>query len=79
MSRKTLMLLGGLAVAGVGYVLWSRGYQNILGYGLLLMCPLMHLFMGGHSHGKPAEGEHQDHKQAGAGNAEQAPGKPACH
>ena len=50
MSRKWLLWAAcGLMVLVGGYVLWSKGYQNILGYGMLLLCPLMHLFMhGGH-------------------------------
>jgi len=79
MSRKMLLLLGGLGIAGVGYYLWSRGNQNVLGYGLLLLCPLMHLFMGGHSHGQHAKGEHRNHTPSQSGNADKAADGPACH
>lgn len=78
MSRKWLMWGGcGLMVAAGGYLLWSNGYQNILGYGLLLLCPLMHLFMhGGHNHGEHRE---QDGQQTSGSRPEGAGHKPSCH
>jgi hypothetical protein len=44
-----LTLLGFLAIAG--FFLWEEHKAHLLGilpYGLLLLCPLMHLFHGGH-------------------------------
>jgi hypothetical protein len=80
MSRKWLMWAGcGVMVLAGGYWLWTKGYQNILGYGALLLCPLMHLFMhgshdhAGHNHAQAA-GE-QSTSGADSGGKE----KPACH
>lgn len=52
MSRKWLVWAGcGLMVLAGGYWLWVSGNGNILGYGMLLLCPLMHLLMhGSNSH-----------------------------
>lgn len=57
--RNRLVLIGFLAVAA--YFLWTEHRAHVvqfLPYGLLLLCPLLHLFHGGHgSHG----GDHRDH------------------
>jgi DUF2933 family protein len=61
-SRSAVVLLGFLAVAA--FFLWEEHRAHLLGilpYGLLLLCPLMHLFHGGHGGGK---GGH-DHKPEG--------------
>ena len=61
-SRSGVVLLGFLAVAG--FFLWEEHKAHLLAilpYGLLLLCPLMHLFHGGHG---GAKGGH-DHKQQG--------------
>ncbi|WP_369600356.1 DUF2933 domain-containing protein [Hahella sp. SMD15-11] len=56
----TMKVVGAtLVVAGVSAVQsgWISG-RDLLFYGLLLACPLMHVFMhGGHGHGKG----HHDH------------------
>jgi len=57
--RNRLVLIGFLAVAA--YFLWTEHRAHVvqfLPYGLLLLCPLLHLFHGGHGgHG----GDHRDH------------------
>ncbi|MFZ5816057.1 MAG: DUF2933 domain-containing protein [Bacillota bacterium] len=59
-------------VAG-GIWLWSRGVTDLLSYGMLLLCPLMHLFMHG-SHG----GRH--HARRDGGKAEgPSEGDSSCH
>ena len=48
-SRSGLVFLGFLAIAV--FFLWEEHKAHILGalpYALLLLCPLMHLFHGGH-------------------------------
>ncbi|HYG57464.1 MAG TPA: DUF2933 domain-containing protein [Symbiobacteriaceae bacterium] len=70
MSTKTLMWLGcGIMVLGGAYFLWTNGNQNILGYAMLLLCPLMHLLM------------HRGHKgqDAGKDDGPESDRKPACH
>lgn len=62
-SRSGLVFLGFAAIAG--FFLWEEHKAHILGvlpYALLLLCPLMHLFQGGHGdhgsehkHGKGGE------------------------
>lgn len=48
-----VVCLGVLAVAA--FWLYQTGRTNLLGYGLLLLCPAMHLFMmGGHGHQQEA-------------------------
>jgi Protein of unknown function (DUF2933) len=57
-SKSGLALLGFLAI--VGFFLWEEHKAHLLGilpYGLLLLCPLMHLFHGGHG---GQGGSHQD-------------------
>jgi hypothetical protein len=77
MSKRWLMWLGcGLMVVAGLYFLWSRGYQNILGYAMLLLCPLMHLFMHrGHNHGS----DHEHTNTNPTNGNDQEPKKPACH
>lgn len=61
---------------GGGYLLWTKGYQNVVSYALLLLCPVMHLFMHrGHNHG----GQTQENSQAAADSSTQSDRKPACH
>ena len=51
-SRSGLVLLGFLAIAA--FFLWEEHKAHLLGilpYGLLLLCPLMHLFHRGHGGG----------------------------
>jgi hypothetical protein len=55
-SRNKVVLLGFLAIAA--YFLWTEHRAHVvqfLPYGLLLLCPLLHLFHGGHG------GRHEDH------------------
>ena len=57
-SKNRLVLIGFLAVAA--YFLWTEHRAHVvqlLPYGLLLLCPLLHFFHGGHGgHG----GDHRD-------------------
>jgi hypothetical protein len=51
-SRTGLVLLGLLAIAG--FFLTTEHRAHLLGYlpyALLLLCPLLHLFHGGHGRG----------------------------
>lgn len=80
MRRWHLWAVCGILVLAGGLWLWSKGYGNILAYGMLLLCPLMHLFMhvghhsGGHAnHQGASEPDHRDHM----GSKERQ--KPACH
>jgi hypothetical protein len=62
-SRSGVVLLGFLAIAV--FFLWEEHKAHLLGilpYGLLLLCPLMHLFHGGH-------GGHGDEHEPGNGGA----------
>lgn len=48
-SKNRLVLIGFLAIAA--YFLWTEHRAHVvqyLPYGLLLLCPLLHLFHGGH-------------------------------
>lgn len=74
MSNRMLMWIGcGVMLAAGAFFLWSRGYTNILGYGMLLLCPLMHLVMHrGHGHGH-GSGSGSETDNNGKGD------KPACH
>lgn len=79
LSRPGLVLLGFLAVAG--YFLLTEHTAHLAGvlpYGLLLLCPLMHLFMhgghgrhAGHSDDSALPGshspEHDNHSDWGGG------------
>ena len=50
-SRSGLVFLGFLAIAA--FFLWSEHRAHLLGilpFALLLVCPLLHLFHGGHRH-----------------------------
>ncbi|MFZ5827833.1 MAG: DUF2933 domain-containing protein [Bacillota bacterium] len=80
MSRKAMLWAGcGLMLLVGGYFLWSSGSGNWLAYGMLLLCPLMHLFM----HGSHGHGGHSEHHAPGASRTEGESGsqaeKPACH
>ncbi len=74
---NTMKILGAtVLVAGVYAVQsgWISG-RDLLFYGLLLACPLMHGFMhGGHGHGKDS---HHDHGQADEGQAQPNDGSAA--
>lgn len=70
MSKKIMWICCGAMVLAGGYFLWTRGYQNVLGYAMLLLCPLSHLLMHrGHGH------DHQE-EPAPAGKKDET--KP-CH
>lgn len=85
MSRKAMLWAGcGVMLLAGGYFLWSRGYSNVMGYGLLLLCPLMHIFMhGSHGHGGHGHGSHGQHRAASPngtdGETSSQSEKPACH
>lgn len=64
---KMWALCGVLALGGL-YWLWSNGYSNVLGYAMILICPLMHLLVHrGHSHGDEGDKPGRDGT------------KPSCH
>lgn len=74
MSRSRLLwVAGGLVLAGVGFWLWFRGRGDMLAYGMLLLCLLIHLvMMVGMGHGR-------DHGRGeGAGSTRQE-GSASCH
>jgi hypothetical protein len=51
-SRSGLVLIGFLLIAG--FFLFTEHRAHLLGYWpflLLLLCPLLHMFHGGHGHG----------------------------
>ena len=57
-SRAGLALLGFLLIAGVFLLTEHRAHTlGFLPYGLLLLCPLLHLFMHG-GHGGSNHGGH---------------------
>ena len=61
-SRSGLVLIGFLAIAA--FFLWGEHKAHILGalpYVLLLLCPLLHLFHGGHGSHRDGEGQNKDH------------------
>ncbi|HYF95406.1 MAG TPA: DUF2933 domain-containing protein [Symbiobacteriaceae bacterium] len=70
MSKKVLMWIGcgAMVLAGV-YFLWSRGYQNMIGYVTLLLCPLSHVLMH-RAHG---------HDPQGSTTSAASDEKKACH
>lgn len=73
MSRFWMWAGCGAMVLGLGYLLWSNGYTNLLAYGMLLLCPLMHLFMHrGHSHGS-------DSARATENDSQTREEKTSCH
>lgn len=62
-SRSGLVFLGFAPIAG--FFLWEEHKAHILGvlpYALLLLCPLMHLFHGGHGNRAGGDDEHKDHR-----------------
>ncbi len=64
-SRSGIVLIGFLAIAA--FFLWEEHKAHLLGalpYVLLLLCPLMHLFHGGHGErrGQHQHGDGGDHK-----------------
>jgi len=61
--RSLLVFLGFAAIAL--FFLWEEHKAHILGalpYVLLLMCPLLHLFHGGHGDHGVTDGRHKDHR-----------------
>ena len=79
MLRKPhLWVVGGLLLVGGGFWLWSKGMTNILFYGMLLLCPLMHLFMHGGHGGHGSHGGH-DHSQGETNPKEPKEGEASCH
>lgn len=73
-NRRMLNWVVGIGlVALVGYFLYQNGFSNILLYGLVLLCPLMHLFMGhGHGHGQGHQHGPQASRNARADNDQPA-------
>jgi hypothetical protein len=62
-SRSGLVFIGFAAIAG--FFLWEEHKAHIFGvlpYALLLLCPLMHLFHGGHGNYGGGDDEHKDHR-----------------
>lgn len=66
-GRLVWWVAGAGALAAVAWLLLQGGGGgNLLAYGVLLLCPLMHLFMhrghqhGGHRHPPRAQGKWQD-------------------
>lgn len=74
LRNRLFLVVCGLLLVGGGYWLWSRGTTNILAYGMILLCPLMHLFMhGGH-------GQHDhDQGQGNSNNQGRNEGGASCH
>jgi hypothetical protein len=61
-SRSVLVFLGFAVIAF--FFLWQEHRAHILGalpYILLLMCPLLHLFHGGHLGHGGTDGQEKDH------------------
>lgn len=54
MNNLTKICILGLAVAGIAFFIFKVPLNSILFFGLILACPLMHLFMG--------HGMHKEHK-----------------
>lgn len=72
-TRPARLLYWSLGLAALAAVIWwlvSTGNTLFLGYGLLLLCPLMHL-MGGHRHG----GRHQAGDATRSGDGAGEPGR----
>ena len=64
----------GVMVIGGGYALWTRGVTDWAAYGMLLLCPLMHVFMmGGHG------GHDHDHGKKGGAEPKTSEGGASCH
>lgn len=55
MNNLTKICLLAVVVAGLAYFVFKVPLNNIMFFGLILMCPLMHVFMG--------HGMHEGHKQ----------------
>ncbi len=69
-SRSGFVLLVFLAIGG--YFLWTEHRAHMfqfLPYGLLLLCPLMHLFHGHGGHGHKDGPGRDDRKNVGADHA----------
>ena len=63
-SRSALVFLGFAAIAL--FFLWEEHKAHLLGalpYVLLLLCPLMHLFHGGHGGNNTAHKDHPKSKE----------------
>jgi hypothetical protein len=66
-SRSALVFLGFAAIAL--FFLWEEHKVHLLGalpYVLLLLCPLLHIFHGGHG-GQRAQPENHKHNSGGEG------------
>ena len=62
-SRNRLVLIGFLAIAA--YFLWTEPRAHVvqfLPFGLLLLCPLLHMFHGGHGDHGGGNEQHKDHR-----------------
>jgi len=62
-SRTGLALLGFLAIGGFFLAMEHRAHLlGILPYALLLLCPLLHLFHGGHGSGHAGHGGERENE-----------------
>jgi DUF2933 family protein len=75
-SRSGLVLLGFLLIAGFFVLTEHTAHAlGVLPYLLLLACPLLHLFHGGHGSHRGRE-PHDGHADQGADDGERAVGRP---
>ena len=64
-SKGTFWLMGAIALAVTGFLIWEEHAAHLLGalpWLILLACPLMHLFMHGRHGGRGSHGGHDDSK-----------------